>query len=57
MEVRRVVDQHQVVAVPDFLEERLVSDVDGRHTMLKTGAILCGNEAIHAALQKRIAAA
>ncbi|MBI4724693.1 MAG: inositol monophosphatase [Rhodomicrobium sp.] len=34
-----------------------VSDVDGRQTMLKTGAIVCGNEAIHAALQKCIAAA
>jgi myo-inositol-1(or 4)-monophosphatase len=34
-----------------------VSDVDGRQTMLKSGAIVCGNEAIHGALQKRIAAA
>ncbi len=34
-----------------------VSDPDGRQNMLKTGAIVCGNEAIHGALLKRIAAA
>jgi len=35
----------------------LVSDADGRQNMLKTGAIVCGNEAIHAALLKHITAA
>ena len=34
-----------------------VSDPDGRQNMLKTGAIVCGNEAIHGALLKRIRAA
>jgi myo-inositol-1(or 4)-monophosphatase len=34
-----------------------VSDTDGRQNMLKTGAIVCGNEAIHGALMKRITAA
>ena len=34
-----------------------VSDADGRSDMLKKGEIVCGNEAIHAALLKRIAAA
>ncbi|MGO9483612.1 MAG: inositol monophosphatase family protein [Rhodomicrobium sp.] len=34
-----------------------VSDPDGRQNMLNTGAIVCGNEAIHGALLKRIAAA
>ncbi len=32
-----------------------VSDTQGRQNMLKTGDIVCGNEAIHAALLKRIA--
>lgn len=31
-----------------------VSGLDGRHTMLTSGAIVCGNEAIHSALLKRI---
>ena len=35
----------------------LVSDPDGRQNMLKAGAIVCGNEAIHDALLKRVAAA
>jgi myo-inositol-1(or 4)-monophosphatase len=34
-----------------------VSDPEGRNNMLKTGAIVAGNEAIHDALLKRIAAA
>ena len=34
-----------------------VSDPDGRQGMMKAGAIVCGNEAIHGALLKRIAAA
>jgi myo-inositol-1(or 4)-monophosphatase len=34
-----------------------VSDTDGRQNMLKTGSIVCGNEAIHGALLKRITAA
>jgi myo-inositol-1(or 4)-monophosphatase len=34
----------------------IVSDMDGGQGMLKTGAIVCGNGAIHAALQKRLAA-
>ena len=34
-----------------------VSDPDGRQNMLKAGAIVCGNEDIHGALLKRIAAA
>jgi myo-inositol-1(or 4)-monophosphatase len=34
-----------------------VSDTDGRQTMLKSGAIVCGNETIQGALVKRIAAA
>jgi myo-inositol-1(or 4)-monophosphatase len=33
-----------------------VSDTQGRQNMLKAGEIVCGNEAIHAALLKRIAA-
>jgi len=33
-----------------------VSGADGRQDMLKTGAIVCGNEAVHAALLKLIAA-
>ncbi len=32
----------------------LVSDTGGRQNMLKTGDIVCGNEAIHAALLKRV---
>ncbi len=32
----------------------LVSDAGGRQNMLKTGDIVCGNEAIHAALLKRV---
>jgi myo-inositol-1(or 4)-monophosphatase len=34
-----------------------VSDTDGRQNMLKTGSIICGNEAIHGELMKRITAA
>ncbi len=34
-----------------------VSDLEGRQTMLQSGAIVCGNETIHGILQKRIAAA
>jgi len=34
----------------------IVSDIDSRQSMLETGAIVCGNEAIHSALQKRLAA-
>lgn len=34
-----------------------VSDTEGRQNMLKAGEIVCGNEYIHAALLKRIAAA
>lgn len=34
-----------------------VSDTEGRQEMLKKGEIVCGNEAIHPALLKRIAAA
>jgi myo-inositol-1(or 4)-monophosphatase len=34
----------------------IVSDMDGRQAMLKTGAIVCGNGAIHAALQQRLTA-
>ncbi len=33
-----------------------VSDIDGRPTMLQSGAIVCGNEAIHSELRKRISA-
>jgi myo-inositol-1(or 4)-monophosphatase len=33
-----------------------VSDTQGRQNMLKAGEIVCGNEAIHAALLKRISA-
>jgi myo-inositol-1(or 4)-monophosphatase len=33
-----------------------VSDADGRQAMLKSGAIVCGNEAIHTSLLKRISA-
>jgi myo-inositol-1(or 4)-monophosphatase len=35
----------------------IVSGIDGRQDMLESGAILCGNEAVHAALKKRIALA
>ncbi len=35
----------------------IVSDLDGGQDMLQSGAIVCGNEAIHAALKKRIATA
>jgi myo-inositol-1(or 4)-monophosphatase len=35
----------------------IVSGIGGRQTMLETGAIVCGNEAIHAALQQRLTAA
>ncbi len=35
----------------------LVSDMEGRQNMLNAGEIVCGNEYIHAALLKRIAAA
>ena len=34
-----------------------VSDLDGRQNMLETGAIVCGNEAIHRDLMKEIARA
>ena len=35
----------------------IVSDPEGRQDMLKAGAIVCGNEAIHDALFKRVAGA